>query len=326
MTSADIFRDWRVGMIAGAALLHLTAFAGAWVMVPHDGVETRLNRPIEASLMPAPSNDAVNEVSSPLSQEVVSPVAESEALTEDTVTEISPDAVAAEPAAPHEQSAESPPVQVAEEALPTPVEPDRMAALVPDVVTTTSTQPSATVATVPDTVRSETVTEPKKPMIEKPIPEKPKKKVEKPKEQPLKTKAVETPVKDKPEVKRLAKLDTTTQTRHAQKGGEGAMSDIGVADSARTNGAAVKKYNAILVAAVNSRVRAMGGIACQGGRRANVGFNVSASGSVGSVRLSSPSGDSALDRAALAAVRGISPPPPPGGAVSRIVPVQCPRS
>ncbi|OCC02931.1 hypothetical protein BA190_21090 [Labrys sp. WJW] len=319
MTSADIFRDWRVGMIAGAALLHLTAFAGAWVMVPHDGVETRLDRPIEASLMPAPSNDAVNEISSPLSQEVVSPVAESETLTEDTVTEIPPDAVAAEPVTPPEQTLELPPVQATEETPPKPVEPDRMAALTPDIVTTRSTQPSETVPAVPETVPSETV-------VQKPAPERPKHKVEKPKEQPLKKKVVETPIKDKPEVKRLAKLDTTVQTRRAQQGGQGAMSDIGVADSARSNGAAVKKYNSILVAAVNSRVRAMGGIACQGGRRANVGFNVSASGSVGGVRLSSPSGDAALDRAALAAVRAISPPPPPGGAVSRIVPVQCPRS
>ncbi|MGJ4854603.1 TonB family protein [Labrys sp. KB_33_2] len=326
MTSIDIFRDWRVGMIAGAALLHLTVFAGAWVMVPHDGVETRLDRPIEASLMPAPSNDAVNEASTPLSQEVVSPVAESETLTEDTVTAIPPDAVAAEPVTPHEQSVEPPPARAAEEAPPTPVEPEKLAALVPDVVTTTSTQPSATVATVPDTVPSETVTEPKQPVIEKPAPEKPKKKVEKPKDQPVKKKAVEAPVKDKPEVKRLAKLDTTTQIRRAQKGGEGAISDIGVAESAHTRAAALQKYNAILVAAVNGRVRAMGGIACQGGKRSTVAFNVSASGSVGGIRLNSASGDSALDRAALAAVRAISPPPPPGGAVSRIVPVQCPRS
>lgn len=326
MTSADIFRDWRVGMIAGAALLHLTAFAGAWVMVPHDGVETRLDRPIEASLMPAPSNDAVNEISSPLSQEVVSPVAESETLTEDTVTEIPPDAMAAEPATSHEQSVEPPPVQATEEAPPKPVEPDKMAALTPDIVTTTSTQPSETVPAVPETVPSETVTEPKEPVIEKPAPERPKKKVEKPKEQPLKKKAAEVPVKDKPEVKRLAKLDTTTQIRRSHKGGEGAISDIGVTESARTNGAAIKTYDAKLQAAVNDRVRAMGGVACRAGSRVMVAFNVSASGGIGGVRSSPSSGDAVLDSVALAAVRGISPGPPPSGAIKRLIPVRCPRS
>lgn len=324
MTPTGIFKDWRIAMIAGAALLHLTAFAGAWVMVPHDGVETRLDRPMEASLMPAPSNDAVDEASTPLAQEVVSPVVESQTVTEDTVTEIAPDAVPAEPVAPPEQSAEPPPVEGAENVLPEPVAPDKMAALVPEVVTTTSPQQSQTVTAVPETVPSETV-------IDKPVPERPKKKAEPPKEQPVKKKAekkvVEAPVKDKPEVRRLAKLYTTTQTRRAQQGGAGAMSDIGVAESARVNGAAIQAYGAKVRAAVAGRVRAMGGIDCRAGSRTVTAFNISASGTVGGVRSNKSSGDASLDRAALSAVRAISPgPPPPGANKQFLIPVLCPRS
>lgn len=321
MTAVAIFRDWRVGMIAGAALLHLTAFAGAWVMTPHDGVETRLNRPIEASLMPAPSNEAVDEASTPLAQEVVSPVVEADQVVDNTAEVVPPDAVPAAPVTPPETVAPTA-VETAKESPATPVEQDKMAALTPDVVTTTSTQASQTATTAPETVPTETVKEPSEPVTPKSVVEKPKKKAELPKEAPLKKKAVE----HKPDVKRLAKLDTTTQIPRAQQGGRGAMSDIGVAESTRTSGAALQKYNAILVAAVNGRVRSMGGISCQGGSRASVAFNVSVSGGIGGVRLSGPSGDSALDRAALAAVRSISPPPPPGGAVSRVIPIRCPRS
>lgn len=332
MTAAGIFRDWRVGMVAGAALLHLTAFAGAWVMVPPGGVETRLDRPMEASLMPAPSNDAVNEDSAPLTQEVVSPVVESETVNEDTVTELAPDAVPAEPVTPPEQSAEPPPVQTlaSPPAAPTPApaQTDQVAALVPDVVTTTNTAQSQIVTAVPETVPNEAApseTVPAETVIQKPVPEQPKKKAEKPKEQPARKKLVEPP-KEKPEVKRLAKLDTTTQIRTARQGGAGAMSDIGVTANAPTNGAAVKAYDAKLRAAVAGRVRAIGGGSCKAGSRVIVSFSVSASGGISAVRPGKSSGDAAFDRVGAAAVSGISPGPPPAGAIRRTIPVDCVRS
>ncbi|MBP0437272.1 energy transducer TonB [Tianweitania sediminis] len=49
------------------------------------------------------------------------------------------------------------------------------------------------------------------------------------------------------------------------------------------------------------------------GQRVVVAFTITASGSVAGARVVSSSGDGAVDEAALRAVRGISPPPPPSG-------------
>src|SRR5262249_15652835 len=134
------------------------------------------------------------------------------------------------------------------------------------------------------------------------------------------------PAKMQPQESRFANLDTTTQVKRAQKGGQGAISDIGMADNARTSGASVQAYAAILRAAVMRRMKAMGAMGWEGGRHVKVGAVISAQGRIGSVRLMGASGDSALDRAALSAVRSASLATPPPKAVPAIIPISCPRS
>ncbi len=366
MTAAEIFRDRRVGMIAGATVLHLTALAVAWALVP-PGTETRLNRPMEASLSPAPSSDAVNENSSPLQQQVDSANVTTEAALEDmaevvppdavktemTTPEIPqivrPDAVAAQTARPIEQKDVSPekvrPDSASDEAvamampetsvaaaLPTAsaalAPPQQVAALAPDVLTSQNTDESVAAPIVPPQVMP-AQDGPPSPAVEKPKSFK----VEKPKQVTAPKKKAEPPAKVQPPVKsppakdmpRLASLDTKTTFKRAQRGGAGAISDVGTVDNANSSGATAKRYNALLNAAIKSRVLAQGSIDCKSGSKSDVGFTVSVQGRISGVRLVGASSDSALNAAALAAVRSASPPPPFNGALVRSISIACPR-
>ncbi|WP_413988887.1 TonB family protein [Labrys okinawensis] len=359
MMAAEIFRDWRAGMIAGATVLHLTALAGAWALMP-PGTETRLNRPIEASFAPAPSSDAVNMNSAPLASEVVSTNTVTEAAElEDTASVVPPDAVKTDTFSPDQQRSArpdavaiqaSPPVPqsavspdeamleaatervVPEQASPpaaTATPPQQMAALAPDVLTTASPDDNLAVPLMSPSVEpaQDAPDSPSVPAVEKPKPQKP----EQPKKvRELKRKtepsAKSAPAKTQPQESRFANLDTTTKIKRVQKGGQGSISDIGMADDARISGASVQAYAAILRAAVMSRMRAMGDIGCQGGAHVKVGAVISAQGRISSVRLMGASGDSALDRAALSAVRSASLTAPPPKAVPAIIPLSCPRS
>lgn len=366
MTPAEIFRDWRVGMIAGATLLHLTAISGAWVMIP-PGTQTRLDKPIEASLAPAPSSEMVDMDSSPRMSEVISTNETGEAALEDTAEVVPPDAVETETAPPVTQQTAKPDAVTAQDVQPVrqkdvtpdPATPEaapdkavpattptnsvaavspttpmpeaaqqQVAALAPDILTTADSEESVSTPVLPQQV--EPVQDaPATPRVEQPKP----RKAEKPKTVDVpKKKKVEPPVKlqapqkVQPQTPRFAKLDTETKVKRAQRGGEGAISDIGASESARANGATVQRYNAILKAAIISSVRAQGTIDCKPGTKTSVSFTVSAQGRIGAARLAGSSGDSALNAAALAGVRSASPPPPPNGALSRTIPISCRRS
>lgn len=341
MTPAEIFRDWRAGMIAGAILLHLTALAGAWAMIP-SGVVTRLDRPIEASFAPAPSSDAVNADSAPLAQEVVSPNKQAEAALEDTAEVVPPDNVKAETVPPVTQPAVKPDAVSAENSEPVVQEnvphdslatetppsaavaatvPQQVASLIPDVLTTANAETSVSVPMAPSQIEpSQEV--PIAPAVEKPKPQKP----EKSKLAKAPKRKTEPAVEIQPEVKQLAKLDTKTTIKRAQQGGAGAISDIGTADDARASGATRQQLAAILQAAVRSRVRAMGPIECSGHAQSRVSAVVSTQGRIGSVRLANPSGSPALDAAALQAVRTTSIPSRPTKAVPVTIPLSCPQT
>jgi protein TonB len=365
MTPAEIFRDWRVGMIAGATLLHLTAISAAWVMIP-PGTQTRLDKPIEASLAPAPSSEMVDMDSSPRMSEVISTNETGEAALEDTAEVVPPDAVETETAPPVTQQTAKPdavtaqdvqpvrqqdvtPDTVEPEAVPdkafaaatptnsvaavspaTPMPeaaPQQVAALAPDILTTADSEESVSTPVLPQQV--EPVQDaPAAPSVEQPKPHKaeklktvdvPKKKKVEP---PVK---VQAPEKVKSPLNRLAKLDNETKIKRAQRGGEGAISDIGVSMNAQVSGATVKRYNALLNAAIFSSVRARGSIDCKPGSKANISLTVSAQGRIGAVRLAGGTGDAALTAAALAGVRSASPPPPFNGAVTRTIVIICPR-
>lgn len=322
MTSIDIFRDWRVGMIAGAALLHLTVFAGAWVMVPHDGVETRLNRPIEASLMPAPSNDMVNNDSAEIAKEVATLNEQGETAPEDTAEVVPPDAVRAamvEPATQVEVQQAEPAKPQEQAEIPAETTPQQLATLSPEIVTTTSPDVVTTAPAVPPRAEpAETVLP--RPEAARPKPQKP----EKPKLEKDVRKKPESVVKPKPSPspRVMAKLDDRTTKARTQRGGDGAISDIGASGNAAVSGATKQAYGAILVAQARSRTRYPLGARERGAKgTVRVTFVVSGQGSIGSVRLTASSGDSALDAAALAVVRSLSPPPPPGGRYFTTMPI-----
>ncbi|WP_454813104.1 TonB family protein [Labrys neptuniae] len=325
MTSIDIFRDWRVGMIAGAALLHLTVFAGAWVMVPHDGVETRLDRPIEASLMPAPSNDMVNNDSAEIAKEVATLNEQGETAPEDTAEVVPPDAVMAEMVAPPPHPDVVPPKQTPSQDpvdTPTVPMPRQLATLAPEIVTTTS----------PDVVTSAPVivpaTEPAKIVPLRPEPEKPKPlKAEKLKPGKDVRKKSEPVVKPQPNQRTLAKLDDKTTKAKIQRGGEGAISDIGASSNATTSGATKQAYGAILVAQARARKRYPASAQARGATgEAKVGFVVTGQGTIGNVRLVKSTGEPDLDAAAVAVIRSLSPPPPPGGRFNTILPINYTRA
>lgn len=328
MTSADIFRDWRVGMIAGAALLHLTAFAGAWVMVPHDGVETRLDRPIEASLMPAPSNDMVSNDSAEIAKEVVTLNEQGETALEDTAEIVPPDAVEAamvEPVVPTAVRQVEPLKPQEQAEAPAETVPQQLAALSPEIVTTTSPDVVTSVPVVPPrTEPAETVLP--HPDLAKPKPRKAEKlKPEKPRPEKDVRKKTEPVVKPQSSPRAMAKLDTKTTIARTQQGGSGAVSDIGTASNALASGAARQSYIAIIKSQLNSHKRYPADARNRDAKGiAYVGFVISKQGAVGSVRLVKSSGDASLDAAAMALPRSLSLPPPPGnrGMSVASVPIQ----
>ncbi|CAM5763329.1 hypothetical protein LMIY3S_00776 [Labrys miyagiensis] len=354
MIAAEIFRDWRAGMIAGATLLHLTALAGAWVLIP-PGTETRLNRPIEASFAPAPSSDAVNMNSAPLAQEVDSPNTVTEAALEDTAEVVPPDAVrteevtpppqesvkpdavdrqvntaAAEPLVPPEkvvpEASDAPATAAVQPASSAPTPPQQVAVLAPDVLTSASPVESTEVPLV-SSPQDPARDVPAKPPAESPKHRKP----EKPRQVHAPRKKTEPPMKVQPPVKeqiqetRFAKLDTSIQVRRAQKGGAGAISDVGVSDNALTSGAVLKDYRAVLFAAVNRRLRARN-IDCRSGATVRLGVVVSVQGSLSSVQLVGASGDSSFDGTVAAIVRSTSLSEPPPKKIATTLRLTCPNT
>ncbi len=81
-------------------------------------------------------------------------------------------------------------------------------------------------------------------------------------------------------------------------------------------------YGAAVMAAIRARVAFPPEARERGGGLVRVAFVIGVDGRVESASVASSSGVPALDRAALAAVRGISPPPPPNGRFAATAPIR----
>ena len=137
------------------------------------------------------------------------------------------------------------------------------------------------------------------------------------------------PVRRAPTVRDLAQSGSRKQpdprkaARSSPAGATGAPSDIGGSTTARSAGATRTDYAALVLAAIRSRVRYPAQARARGREGvAMVSFAVGPAGRVGAASLARGTGDPSLDGAAVALVRALSLPPPPGGSFRATVPIR----
>lgn len=104
--------------------------------------------------------------------------------------------------------------------------------------------------------------------------------------------------------------------------GEAARPAARAAASAPASAAATANYGAAVMAAIRSRVSFPPEARDRVGGLVRVSFVIGPGGRVESASVAGSSGVPALDRAALAAVRGISAPPPPNGRFAATAPIR----
>jgi protein TonB len=86
--------------------------------------------------------------------------------------------------------------------------------------------------------------------------------------------------------------------------------------------ASTTQYGAVISAAIRARTVFPQSARGSGGGVVLVAFVIGPSGRAVSASVARSSGDAALDRAALAAVRGVAAPPPPGGRYAATAPIR----
>jgi len=248
---------------------------------------------------------------------------------------------------PAEPAAETPPAALAYAAPPPevlaadtldPVEDDNVVQKPSEIIAADPVEPTEAAPTqTTDVVTAEAEPEPAKPQPSKPAPKPVEKKAEKPVEnttaprkaeakpepkkkaepKPARTAAVAKPEKPEPKKKQKSKAGNGGQNQDDAKRGvadgeaKGNTTAKSKGKASSIGNAAVSNYPGKVLAKLRRSLRGIPRSAISRARNdVQVSFVVSASGGVGSVRISRSSGSPELDSAALAVVRRAAPFPP----------------
>jgi periplasmic protein TonB len=336
--------DRRPAALSGSLLAHLVVLLGL-VAIPA-GVTTRLDRRIEASLAPMPQSAPVEVQSgagaadASMAEETIVDAPMVEADLEGRVEGASTAVEAASPQSmqktlpdePEEAPEAGEPTAVAAVAAVTPgtaadlPPPDVLTSEAGEVTTAASVGSETVDAVAPAPSRPTPATRPS-PATPKPAPppaanparamqsRKRSLTADPPRARPARREVAQATPGQRPAVRKPA--------RAPSPGASGGPSDIGASTTARASGPTRRDYAALVLAAIRSRVRYPAEARARGREGvAMVSFAVGPAGRIRTASLARGTGDASLDGAAVALVRALSLPPPPGGSFRATVPIR----